>query len=288
MAGLAPADVDDLISLSPCPKSQRDFVHLEAPQGPSVGSMELYVAEWGQGTRTAVLVHGMSDDHSTWWQVAPFLAAQGFRVLAPDLRGHGRSPRSDRYLLADYADDLVQCLPSDVEILLGHSLGALAVGMVAPALAPRSIVYLDPPWRTSLPDVPEEGEPSSWSDEDRAVDERSSALMDPQVPSWVPAMMTTELAAAIPSALLAPTLVVEPETGALTEVAVRNRLSEAGYDFRTLPGVRHVMHRDDLTAFLTVLEEFLNRPRPPEWGRLSGESQRDAPSDLPQSGGWQR
>src|SRR5205085_2311444 len=112
--------------------------------------VDLHVQQWGEGHRTVVLVHGFTDDHTTWHRVAPHFVAQGFRVLAPDLRGHGVSPWCSSYRLADFADDLAACIPREVDLLVGHSLGALAVGLAAEDLAPRGLVYLDPPWRADL------------------------------------------------------------------------------------------------------------------------------------------
>src|SRR5215469_2613505 len=41
-----------------------------------------------------VLLHGLGGDHSVWnAQIGPL--AERYRVLAPDLRGHGRSPLPD-------------------------------------------------------------------------------------------------------------------------------------------------------------------------------------------------
>lgn len=57
--------------------------------------MQLHTREWGTGDRTALLVHGIMSDSRTWRRVGPALAERGYRVLAVDLRGHGRSPRGE-------------------------------------------------------------------------------------------------------------------------------------------------------------------------------------------------
>ncbi|MGZ6827500.1 MAG: alpha/beta fold hydrolase, partial [Mycobacteriales bacterium] len=98
--------------------------------------MRLHLRTWGTGPRSALLVHGFSDDATTWWQVGPALADRGFTVLAPDLRGHGLSPRGGGYALADLAADLVDTLPTGVELAVGHSLGAAVLALAVPALAP--------------------------------------------------------------------------------------------------------------------------------------------------------
>ena len=220
--------------------------------------MKLHVARWGEGPRTAVLVHGATDDHTTWHRVAPHLAGLGFQVLAPDLRGHGLSGRCDSYLLADFAADLIQSLPTQVDVLLGHSLGALAVGVAAAELAPRSLVYVDPPWRSGPLEA--SADPPPWSEEDQAVDMASLMRTDPALADWIPERMRQDIPSAIPQRLVAPTLVVEPAVSPLVEPAIRDRLLKLGFAFRTVPGVRHVIHRDDLQGFLSVLEEWTLLP----------------------------
>jgi len=95
------------------------------------------LAVWTAGSASdepVVLVHGFSLDHSTWGPVAEALLARGFRVIAPDLRGHGESPLGtaeptiDR-LVGDVRD-VVDALESSAVHLAGHSLGAV-VGLAA-------------------------------------------------------------------------------------------------------------------------------------------------------------
>jgi len=221
--------------------------------------MRLHVQQWGEGSRTAVLVHGATDDHTTWHRVAPHLVAQGFRVLAPDLRGHGLSQRDDSYRLADFAADLVESLPAGADLILSHSLGALAVSLAADELAPHSLVYLDPPWRTGPLEAGGTETPQrNWSAEDEAVDLASLARTDPGLAAWIPERVLVAVSSAIPSRLTVPTLVIEPVTGALVEAAVRERLTARGFVFRGIPDVGHVMHRDDLSAVLAAVDAWIS------------------------------
>ena len=96
--------------------------------------MRLSFESWGEeGNPLAVLVHGVTASSRTWWRVGPWFAENGWRVVAVDLRGHGKSPRATHGLgLEDLAGDLRETVaallgPEErVDILLGHSLGALA------------------------------------------------------------------------------------------------------------------------------------------------------------------
>jgi len=73
-----------------------------------------------------LLIHGIGDSSETWAPVIPGLARH-FRVIAPDLLGHGHSdkPRGD-YSIGGYANgmrDLLSVLGVDRVTLIGHSLG---------------------------------------------------------------------------------------------------------------------------------------------------------------------
>jgi pimeloyl-ACP methyl ester carboxylesterase len=79
----------------------------------------------GQGP-AILLIHGIGDSSDTWRQLIPNLS-QDYRVIAPDLLGHGRSdkPRAD-YSVAAYANgmrDLLSVLDVERATVIGHSLG---------------------------------------------------------------------------------------------------------------------------------------------------------------------
>src|SRR5439155_21393530 len=94
--------------------------------------------------RSAVLLHGVMAKAETWWRIGPALEARGWQVSAVDLPGHGRAPRLTG--LADlqaFSAQTAERLPDRVDLLVGHSLGAV----VALALAgrARALVLEDPP-----------------------------------------------------------------------------------------------------------------------------------------------
>ena len=91
--------------------------------------MKLWVCEGGEGGARTVLLHGLGANADVWLPLVEHL--QG-RWLAPDLRGHGRSPHGAPYGYASCAGDVADLLGQDEEVtLVGHSLG----GAVAMALA---------------------------------------------------------------------------------------------------------------------------------------------------------
>lgn len=104
------------------------------------------------GAPVAVLVHGITGWGQTWWRIGPALAERGWRVIAVDQRGHGRSPRIDG---AATVDDLAADLEAVIErhatppidLLVGHSLGAVVsmrLVLRRPGIA-RRLVLEDPP-----------------------------------------------------------------------------------------------------------------------------------------------
>src|SRR5258708_27349231 len=108
--------------------------------------MKLNVHEWGAGDRTALLIHGLFADHQNWYRVGPALAERGYRVIAPDLRGHGASPRG-AYSPELWAADLVESLPKNADLAIGHSLAGMALVLAAKELAVRRAIYVDPTWK---------------------------------------------------------------------------------------------------------------------------------------------
>jgi pimeloyl-ACP methyl ester carboxylesterase len=93
--------------------------------------MELVTTERGSGAPDLVLLHGGGSNGAVWDPLLAVLDWPG-RILAPDFRGHGRSPRSDRYGIGLHAADVAALIrPGVPTYLVGHSMG----GAIALALA---------------------------------------------------------------------------------------------------------------------------------------------------------
>ncbi|HYV57056.1 MAG TPA: alpha/beta hydrolase [Candidatus Nitrosopolaris sp.] len=87
---------------------------------------ELYYKDWGLG-QPVVFSHGWPLSADAWEDQMVFLASRGYRCIAHDRRGHGRSGQSWHGNEMDtYADDLawlVEALDLRKAIHVGHSTG---------------------------------------------------------------------------------------------------------------------------------------------------------------------
>jgi non-heme chloroperoxidase len=87
---------------------------------------EIYYKDWGAG-KPVVFSHGWPLSSDAWAGQMLFLVQHGYRVIAHDRRGHGRSSQASSHNdMNGYADDLAAVIDNlDLKdaVLVGHSTG---------------------------------------------------------------------------------------------------------------------------------------------------------------------
>lgn len=112
-----------------------DLVHTSAD------GLRLYARDYpghgGPARLPVICIHGLTRNSADFEDVAPWIAAQGRRVLAVDVRGRGKSahdPITRRYVPMTYAGDIIK-LMHDVGIaravMIGTSMGGLVILTIA-------------------------------------------------------------------------------------------------------------------------------------------------------------
>lgn len=114
----------------------------------TAGGLRWHVQIMGDGP-DLLLIHGTGASTHSWRDLMPLLASR-FRVVAPDLPGHGFSQTLPTHRLtlpgmARALSDLLRALPASPAIAVGHSAGAaiLARMCLDGTLAPERLVALN-------------------------------------------------------------------------------------------------------------------------------------------------
>jgi epoxide hydrolase A/B len=104
----------------------------------AVNGVELHVLEDGPTDGPPViLAHGFPELAYSWRHQLPALGAAGYRVLAPDQRGYGRSSRPEAvsdYDITHLSGDLIALLDdigAEKAVFVGHDWGSMVVWQTA-------------------------------------------------------------------------------------------------------------------------------------------------------------
>ena len=100
----------------------------------TTNGVDLHVLDAGPADgHVVVLAHGFPELAYSWRHQIPALAEAGYRVLAPDQRGYGRSSRPDEitdYDIVHLTDDLLGLLDdvgAESATFVGHEWGSMVV-----------------------------------------------------------------------------------------------------------------------------------------------------------------
>jgi pimeloyl-ACP methyl ester carboxylesterase len=132
----------------------------------ATNGIELNIAEAGSGS-LVLLLHGFPESWYSWRHQFATLAEAGFHVVAPDMRGYGKSdaPEAiDAYNQVEVVNDIIGLIPAlghETAVVIGHDWGAptawstalnhpdvvTAVGALSVPFTPRSPVQPMPAMR---------------------------------------------------------------------------------------------------------------------------------------------
>jgi pimeloyl-ACP methyl ester carboxylesterase len=250
-----------------------------ALQGPcecaclTLRGMVLHVRSWGAGGRVVVLLHGRLADGDAFWEVGPALAVRGYRAVAVDLPGHGKSPSDANATLDSAVEALRRTVAEAPELAIGHSLGGVVLAVAASDAGwrPARAVYVD--------------SPVFWPVQDLALvtaqlveehKQRTPEWLRRERSWWRPGYVEAEIAA---------NQAVDPPTAASLTVsaggrdlmppagvpalAVRAgaetdpprddviRLKEAGVEVRHVPGAGHSIWYGHFPEFMTAIDGWI-------------------------------
>ncbi len=236
--------------------------------------MKLALRTVGTGSRTAALLHGASMSGEVWRDMTPFLLEHDLTLILVDQRGHGDSPRADSYDIAEFAADLVENLPTDLDFLIGQSLGGFSGALAAPALRPKRFIGLDPalgvnarnaavlywlgPLQPKMPDwmlhalgSPPEGAAPDTMERVRAMWSKWDSSMMHQLVRSGRRRLFSVGPPAVPSTIVLadPSFAVPPK--------MAEGLREAGWDVRVKPGGIHDLHVQDPKGVVEILSDVL-------------------------------
>ncbi len=220
----------------------------------SPSGLAISYREWGRPDGpVAILLHGLTDDSSSWDLVGPVLG-QRFRVIAPDARGHGDTDWAEDYSFAAQADDVLavmEALGVLAAAVIGHSMGATTAYLVA-ATHPervRALVLEDPPPAApadpprEIPSGPEPGETTDWHAVHQVLTWRNSPD-----PTW------DDHADRIGSR----TLIVGGVRSHLPQVRLRKLAKRIARGQYVVLDTDHQVHGERPGEFLAVVQPFLD------------------------------
>ena len=110
--------------------------------------IRIHLVEAGEGP-ALILLHGLTASHFTWEHTIPAFADR-WRVIAPDLPGHGRSDKPDAPYTIDFYAGVIRSLARALDVeeafVVGNSLGgqiAVELGLAYPRFT-RALVLAAP------------------------------------------------------------------------------------------------------------------------------------------------
>lgn len=248
-----------------------------------------YVALGARSDPALLLLHGVGSASDTWTDLVPLLPA-GYRVVAPDYRGHGLSDVPvGPYDVDDFVGDVVRLLDEltiPAAHIVGFSLGALIAQATALAHPERvlSLVLLNSiasrtpeeearaldrlefirathPIESSIASAARWFTPAFLNEHPERVARETELVARVDHPGYAASyevLATTDLGEA-PAAIRVPTLIVTGECDQGSTPAMSAHLASlipnARLEIR--PGLKHYLHVEDAPTIATLIAGFL-------------------------------
>ncbi|WP_432156436.1 MULTISPECIES: alpha/beta fold hydrolase [unclassified Streptomyces] len=235
-----------------------------------------HVVEQGTGP-LVLLVHGFPESWYSWRHQLPALAAAGYRAVALDVRGYGRSSKpaaTHDYRMLDLVADnaaVVRALGEETAVIVGHDWGA-AIAANSALLRPevfRAVGLLSVPYTPRGGPRPGEIFSRMGGDEEFYVSYfqepgRAEAEMEPDVRGWLAGFYTALSGDTMPGpGAPAPHFVSRGGT-------LRDRFPAAGGPLPAWLGERELDHyagEFERTGFTGALNRYRNMDR--DWEDLA-------------------
>lgn len=244
----------------------------------------LYYFQSGEEARSrppVMLIHGAGGDHLYWPPQIRRLPGQ--RILAVDLRGHGKSTGIGHHTIDDYAMDVIEfasALKLNQIVLVGHSMGS-AVALQAAIRFPRRVLGLGlvgggARLRVAPGILQSASDPSAFSAAIRLINDLSFAtrtsprlreLAERRMGEMRPSVLYGDLlacdafdAAEQLSKITAPTLIVCGAEDRMTPPRASRFMQDriAGASLQVVPGAGHMVMLEQPELLAKYLVAFLD------------------------------
>jgi pimeloyl-ACP methyl ester carboxylesterase len=233
----------------------------------------------GSGEETVVLLHGVNDQAGTWAPVVPQLMR--FRLIVPDLAGHGESAPREGPLAMETILAGVHAAVEGVDrfTLVGNSMGgwvAMLYTLAHPERVERLILEdaSGMAWPLSVPLFPRTREEAVACL--RAVHGPTTDLAEWMIDAMLQRALTAPATRVVQSGLMpylldgrlgdlaTPTTLIWGRDDGLLPVPYAETLQKriAGSTLHVLDGAAHIPHRQQPERFLTCLLETFSASAP--------------------------
>ena len=227
----------------------------------------------GEG-ESVIFVHGLGESLESWSKQLDFLASKGFRAVALDLRGHGRSAATDKIEMTGFSNDLfevLRVLSIERAHFCGLSMGAL---VVLEAYKRRQEAFLSMTLVSTLPQYPPAQTQALGNMSMSEIgDQVASAAVGPSASIQLKKGIARVIASTSKKSYIesAETACAQDYTSMLTTIKVPVLFIVGDLDYITPPEAAMFMQKRISNSQLAVIKgvgHLPNRENPNEFNRL--------------------